>query len=280
MKLTSKLTGAFLAATIIMTSAAQSFADSNLYEQSDDYLFDSAAESLVSEQSLIKFNEFIAQLDDETAELILSDEELVNSMKLESYWETDGATDTEVAPYASVTLPLSSFPAGSYFSVDGSACTCHGSCDFDDHSGFSKSRCYEAAYNRSGNCRRYSTTRSIQCKGFADYVFYKYNGVDCSDSNSINKSLSHGSVTASNLKNYIKNNLSVGAHLRFSLIGYDEDGKQKNAGPHSIIITKITNTGISYYQANYGGRCLVTTDTKTWSQLSSWIYSVTNAWTL
>ncbi len=115
--------------------------------------------------------------------------------------------------------------------------------------------------------------------GFADYVFEQYNGVYRSCLNAVNEPLA--SVTSTSIKNYANNYLKRGSHFRFKLNQTYTDGNGNTQYvPHSIVITDVTSDGISYYQANYGGRCLVSTGYKTWDQLASWIHSITNAWTV
>ncbi len=246
--------------------------------------FEAMEEGHITNESIRKFNSYIASLDKETAKLILDDEELVASMKLDTYW-MDSYDSVEIQSIQSVTLPLESWPVGSYFTYDRKACTCHNtcstscnlskciinkhSCTYDIPSGFSALRCYNAHTNLSGNCRRYKTTGAIQCKGFADYVFKKYTGNECNDYTSIKKGLT--SVTEASIKKYFTDNkITVGSHLR---------GKLKSGGTnHSIIITSISSVGISYYQTNVGGCCLVSTGSKKWNELADWFSSISNTW--
>ncbi len=245
-------------------------------ERIDDYELELINSGMITNESVAEFNAYIASLDEESAAIILSDKDLVLTMKMTTYWHPD---DGGIATYANCTLPLQEYPAGTYFSYDGKACTCHNDCDVWIPSGYSKDRCYNAVTGTSGNCIRYAPNGSIQCCGFADYVFKQYNGVNRSDSNAVNKTLA--SVTSTSIKDYANKYLKRGSHFRFYLnqTYTGSDGK-KYYIPHSIIITDVTSSGISYYQANYGGRCLVSTGYKTWDQLASWIHSITNAWTV
>ncbi len=228
----------------------------------------------ITDESIAEFNAYIASLDEESAALILNDSELVLSMKMTNYWHPDD-DNNGIAAYANRTLPLSEYPVGSYFSYDGKACTCHAYCDWRSHAGYSKERCFNTHTGTSGNCIRYAYNATTQCMGFADYVFEQYNGVYRSSSNAVNQTLS--SITSTSIKNYATKYLKKGSHFRFYLNQTYGDGQYV---PHSIVITDVSSNGISYYQANYGGRCLVSTGYKTWDQLASWIHSITNAWTV
>ncbi len=48
--------------------------------------------------------------------------------------------------------------------------------------------------------------------------------------------------------------------------------------PHSIIILSTDLKGINYYQANVGGKCLVSTGYKTWDEFADWFFKTTGAW--
>ena len=219
-------------------------------EHIDDYELELINSGMITNESVAEFNSYIASLDDESAAIILNDSELVRTMKMTTYWHPDD-DNGGIATYANCTLPLTEYPAGTYFTYNGSACTCHSYCTYAIPSGYSTERCYNTATGASGNCIRYAPNGSIQCAGFADYVFKQYNGVNRSNSNAVNKTLA--SVTGTSIKDYVNNNLKRGSHFRFYLnqtyVG--SDGKRYYS-PHSIIITDITSEGISYYQANYG----------------------------
>lgn len=243
-------------------------------DQISDYELELINSGRITDESIAEFNEYIASLDEEAADIVLSDSELVLSMKMTTYWHPDN-DDDGIATYASSTLPLPEYPVGSYFSYDGKACTCHDYCDWRSHAGYSKERCFNTHTGTSGNCIRYAYNATTQCMGFADYVFEKYNGVYRSSSNAVNQTLS--SITSTSLKNYAAKYLKKGSHFRVYLNQTYGNGQYV---PHSIVVTDVTPYGISYYQANYGGRCLVSTGYKTWDQLASWIHSIINAWTV
>lgn len=236
--------------------------------QSTEELIDLGTESCVAAESLRKFNEHIEQLrieDPEQAKLIPADEELVRYMTREAYWESvDGAALANAQ--CSVSLPLAEYPDGSYFSYNGKACTCHANCTYSIPSGYSTSRCYNTTTSSSGNCKRYNG--GIQCAGFAYYVFKQYNGVDCGSSN---EKSGLSVLNDASLKFYFTSVVKVGGHARGNL----------NSGyPHSIIVTNITNDGISFYQANTNGNCNVSVATKTWTQLANWYDEFTISWSV
>ena len=241
-------------------------------EHISDYELELINSGMITDESVAEFNSYIASLDEESAAIILNDSDLVLTMKMVTYWHPDD-DNGGIATYANRTLPLAEYPAGSYFSYNGQACTCHTYCTYAIPSGYSSTRCYDTQNGVSGNCIRYAPNGSIQCIGFADYVFNQYNGVNRSNSNAVNKTLT--SITSASLKNYFISNLKVGSHFRFYV-----KNSYGTMYPHSIIITGISDSGISYYQANYGGRCLVSTGVKTWDELSNWVYSVINSWTV
>lgn len=265
-----------LAAAVIMASTSLTATGVHASDVSDEHDcdIDSYAQELmasgeITDESIALFNDFISTLDEESAALILSDEELVHSMQMVNYWKPSTDNADSISAYSSVTLPLAEYPSGSYFSYNGQACTCHKNCTFSIPENYSVNRCYNTYTGLSGNCKRYAATGSIQCKAFADYVFKQYNGADCSSQNATNKTLS--TVTTESIGTYITRYLNVGSHLRGTLV---------SGFPHSIIITEITSTGISYYHANTDGTCNVSTDTKTWVQLGKWFASISNSWTV
>lgn len=177
-----------------------------------------------------------------------TDEQYENYINTDFYKNTVYPERKIATPRAS--LPLASYPSGSYFSKSGNACTHHKSdCDI------------------SGSCGCKSYNNSIQCMGFANYVFKQYNGVDCVASNA-NGELTD--ITATSLKNYF-NKLTVGSHFRYM---------GTNGIPHSFIITGKTSTSVSVYEANYdSNNCVVGTRTITFETLAKQVKSVKNSWT-
>lgn len=90
-----KILFSFIAALLIVTTA---FAPAVYAANPFNNIWKSSPESVQ------KFNEYIASLSKEEAALILSDEELVFNMKLDSYWNTETVSTNSVR---AVSLPLS-----------------------------------------------------------------------------------------------------------------------------------------------------------------------------
>ena len=67
-------------------------------------------------ESIRKFNEYIASLPEENAQLILEDQEMVANMKLDSYWAEPDENAVSTQGLVRV-FPLDQYPAGSYFTV-------------------------------------------------------------------------------------------------------------------------------------------------------------------
>ena len=104
-----------------------------------------------------KFDEYIASLPSEYANLILSDIELVKTMKQDSYWSNSEPNKITRNTYDS--LPVPGYPNGSYYTHNGGPCSCHDDCDYNI--GISNSRCYIENTNSLGNCKVYSGTGSM-----------------------------------------------------------------------------------------------------------------------
>lgn len=224
-----------------------------------------------SPDSVRKFNEHIASLPEDEATLILADEELVFTMKLDSYWSEPSST---VRAQSVVSLPLTSYPAGSFYSATGVACTCHSyRCTYSVPSGASITKCYITSRNRSGDCIRYAATGSIQCKGFADYVYYEYTGHNIGSSYTISttgySSISNDTAGANLMKAFFED-LDDGSNVRVSV--------RNKTYNHSIIVCNASSTGIYLYDANRVGTCKVGYQFKTWSQLASMYDGIVKAW--
>ncbi len=143
----------------------------------------------------------------------------------------------------SVSLPLAQYPDGSYYSLTGKACTCHG--------GSLGNPCY---WDNSCDCINFEN--SIQCAGFAKYVYYLVNGTHTYSNSKTYKNLN---LTATTAKNTLQS-LPVGTYLRVQTSnGYD----------HSIAIAGTSSTGITIYHANYGGPCKVRYQTVTWASFAN-----------
>ena len=217
-----------------------------------------------------KFNAYLQTLEPAQANAILQDEQLVYMMTQDSYWEPKST----MSPNGLVSLPLSDYGNGTYYTVNGSACSCHSGCTYVIPSGMNDGRCYNPTTETSGNCIRYRPTGSIQCKAFADYVFCQYTGNDVSDSSAATNLPRFGlvnGITGQNTLNSFMQTLTVGSNVRMS--------RRDSAVNHSFIITAITDSGISLYDCNgTSSPCKVRTTTQTWEQLVSTYDGVVAAW--
>lgn len=266
------MTGVLSSVMVLNSTAYANDGDAQMdYEE----YVQNSEEGKMTPESIEKFNDFIGSLDAETAGLILQDEELVYSMQLDTCWAEDNNTD--ISPLASkVVLPLSEYPddGKTYYSVSKTGeCTCHKKCTYELPKGYqTTTKCYIPSEGTSGKCVRWAATGSIQCKGFADYVYYKYTGKNCGVINTSYK-VSEADWSVDKCKEKFVG-LSRGSHLRGYV--YGNDGVTEI--PHSIIILSTDLKGINYYQANVGGKCLVSTDYKTWDEFADWFFKTTGAW--
>lgn len=73
------------------------------------------------------------------------------------------------------------------------------------------------------------------------------------------KSFSGVELTATTAKKYLQG-LSTGAYIRLYMGGKDY---------HSVAVLSTSDNGIEVYQANLGGKCLVTIKTYTWSEFAN-----------
>lgn len=157
----------------------------------------------------------------------------------------------------------SQYPQGSYFSDDGKECAVHdNNCDY------------------YGGCSCKNFDGAIQCAGFARYVFNEVKGRAYSSSigeanvtgfgnRNINIALGRDkafdgvNLTANTAKKYLQG-LPTGAYVRVEL---------KNSSSsypwHSFSVLETSNTGIIVYEANVGGRCLVSINEYTWTQFAN-----------
>lgn len=166
-----------------------------------------------------------------------------------------------------VSMPFSEYMPGTYFTKDGTPCTCH-----------DKNTVNCVLSGDDCNCLRFITVNgkeldllAVQCIGFARYCFYRLFGFIDHDMNSSlfynAGTIENGQVTADSVKNLI-NTLKPGAHIRFKL-AYTE---------HSVILLSKSDKGFTVYQANSGGNeipqgnCIVSTKTYTWESFAAYAY--------
>ena len=152
--------------------------------------------------------------------------------------ESSTEIKTESKPEEKPVLPLKEYPAGSYFTNDGKPCTDHDTCDWD----------------RPCNCVNFD--RSIQSVGFARYVYFKVTGKHVYEAakTEINADINEQTARA-NLKG-----LPCGTYI--AAIG-------SNDRPHTMAVISTNDNGITVYQANYGGKCVVSAPTYSWKEFAA-----------
>lgn len=139
-------------------------------------------------------------------------------------------------------FPFSDFPSGtSYFTNNGSACTDHNDPNVSHLAG-------------TCNCRRYA--RAAQCWGFALYASDRYahiSGTETSRPSTASGDWKSTTTFTSNaqMQSYFSN-FSKGAYIRLSKTSTSGDGN------HSVVFVSASSTGITVYDCNYNGPCLVT----------------------
>lgn len=227
-------------------------------------------------ESIRKFNEYIASLPEENAQLILEDQEMVANMKLDSYWAEPDENAVSTQGLVRV-FPLDQYPAGSYFTVNGKACTCHtfssNPCIYKASN--STTNCTHETKGTDGNCKAYEGTASIQCKAFADYIYYFGTMHDIGNAYSVSTtgytSISNNASGAAKMKAFFEN-LPSGTDVRLV---------NRSGGRHSIITagTDSANTGIYVYDANWTGICQIGYKFRTWEFLASKFSGIQGAWT-
>lgn len=154
---------------------------------------------------------------------------------------------------ARLDLVLSEYPVGSYFSFDGKPCAHHNTNTCSYYGG-----CNCRSYFEDSETGKTIRLNSIQCMGFAHYVFYKLFGfVDRSEYDeskyySLGK-IEKGNFTAENCKNLLLN-ASTGAHIR--VVG------------HSMIYLSGNNEGLTVLHCNADGKCGISIKYFTWADFA------------
>lgn len=217
-----------------------------------------------------RFNEYIAALDHEKAQMILNDEELVITMQMDKYWYPEESS--LIQPSGLVSLPLSNYPVGSFYTVNGLSCSCHSTCNW--HSG-STARCLKSD-STYGNCIKYNGTNSIQCKAFADYVYKQYTGYDVSIIREFGalSDITQDTNGRTRLAEFF-GNLTVGSNVRGHL--------REKTFSHSFIVIDKSGSGVTVYDANFTDgsgtdNCKVKQYTKTWAQMADLYDYFSNSW--
>lgn len=112
-----------------------------------------------------------------TATLAASVNAATTDADMEDHLVTKSTVSTK-----SVSLPLSQYPDGSYYSLTGNACTCHG--------GSLGNPCY---WDNSCDCINFDV--SIQCAVFVKYIYYVVNGTHTYSNTTVTKNMSLNAAT-------------------------------------------------------------------------------------
>ncbi len=241
-----------LAITMLMCSSVSAFALNN--------------ES--STIGAVKFEEYMNTLNPDHAAAIRVDEELVYTMTRDAYWMPQNAPMS----HASVSLPLTgNFAPGKFFNKNNpsSPCTCHPRCGLPPVNGGCK------LGSGTGDCKEHNG--AIQCKGFADFVFFKYTGVNVNSSNEVSNDLvpslvGNNSIGCIEMKEFMRP-LSKGTNVRL---------KNRNTAYgtyHSIIILSSSPTEVTFYDCNGTSKaCEIRTKTMSWTDFVNTYSGVLTAW--
>lgn len=179
--------------------------------------------------------------DEEQIRLILSDEEMMEDILRDRFWE-DNDNQAVTLAARSTSYPIAGYGNGTYFSKNRKACTHH--------------RNSVASCSLDGSCGCQSFDSSIQCNGFAKLVYWTSTGNHIGN-NSLGLGMS-GTWNTTNIKNYFTNKVDVGSYVRLTT---------KSGLGHSIIVTNITSSGITLYDCNYDMQCGVRIKTYTWNSI-------------
>ena len=176
------------------------------------------------------------------------------------FYSSDNTTSTSYMPclminYTSTgaVLPLTEYPVNSYFSDNGGECT-HHKINSNNCSFLNESAC---------NCKIYHA--SIQCMGFAKYVYAKYANMTDSNfstlyNNGTEKSNYNYSFSGSATRvQSILQSLPTGAYVRFT---------RSSGNGHSVIILSTSGSGITVYDCNWDKDCKVGSRTESYSSLA------------
>jgi len=150
-------------------------------------------------------------------------------------------------------LPFSDYPAGSYFTDNGKACTDHNNCGAG------------ASYTNEGACNCKCTWNGVallstSCYGFANMVFYRLFGhTTYSNTIKVVSNISAGSINTTYLYNLFSGgSIKPGAHIR-------------TAAGHSMIFMGYDSSYIYTYEGNYDSQCRVGVISRTWSEFSTYL---------
>lgn len=165
-------------------------------------------------------------------------------------WVSAYATDKV---YSGLKAVQAEYPIGSYFNdYKTQACACHDLCN--------PGTTYNSDTGKNCTCKKIDD--GTQCVAFARYVFNAVKGR--AEKESQNSSLYNRPVwqtvedNAESAKDILKG-LSVGTYVRVCSTSNYVEKKS-----HSFVIVSTSEYSITIYHANYGGYCLVKSETLTW----------------
>lgn len=227
-----------------------------------------ALDKEISTIGAVKFEEYMNTLAPDRAAVIRADKELVYTMTRDAYWLPQKAPMSR----ASVSLPLTgNYAPGKFFNRKNpsSQCTCHPDCGLPPVNG----GC--SLGTEAGDCKAYNG--AIQCKGFADFVFHEYAGVDISISNKVSDDLIpsvfvDSAVGRPEMLEFMRP-LPKGTNVRLK-------NRSTQYGPyHSIIILSSSSKDITFYDCNGTNKpCEIRTKTMDWSTFIKTYSGVVDAW--
>ena len=144
-----------------------------------------------------------------------------------------------------IRVPVEDYQDGFVYTTDGIPCN-------NDENGDPKETCHN-------NC--ISFWGGGQCLAFAREIYARYfGGFRLSDDNATGEACSGYVNNIDVLKNYIRNNVGIGGHVRVI---------QSLGGEHSLIVANFNNTRIWVYDANSNKKCTVRSEWMTYEQFAS-----------
>lgn len=152
--------------------------------------------------------------------------------------KTEDKNEQTNAPEAGAALPLKQYPDGSYFTYNGKPCTDHDKCNWDV------------------DCNCVNFDRAIQSMGFAKYVYFQVTGKHVSPDNRVEV---NEDITAETAKSTLTG-VPLGTYIAVT---------QGNDVPHFMIVVDTDENGITVYQANYGGGCVVRVTDFSWADFAA-----------
>ena len=152
--------------------------------------------------------------------------------------KTENKNEQTNAPETDAALPLKQYPDGSYFTYDGKPCTDHDQCSWEV------------------DCNCVNFDRAIQSMGFAKYVYFQVTGEHVSLDDKINVD---ADITAETAKSTLMD-AQLGTYIAVT---------QSNDVPHFMTVVDTDENGITVYQANYGGGCVVRVSDYSWDDFAA-----------